>query len=81
MASRFKLNRKGIRDLLRSPAVEAELRRRAERIAAQAGPGMRVDGGVGPNRARAAVITDTIEARLAERRSKALTRAINAGRG
>lgn len=74
------LNRKGIADLLKAPGVLSDLERRAHAIAAQAGPGMEVDSEIGPHRARAAVITDTPQARHAESSGRALTRAIDAGR-
>jgi len=78
---RIVLNRKGMRQLLRSPEVLADLERRAERIAARAGDGMEPSAMVGKNRARASVITATHSARRAEATSRALTRAIDAGRG
>jgi hypothetical protein len=74
------LNRKGIRELLRSREVEADLRRRAENIAAAAGPGHVVDSEIGPQRARASVRTDTIDAMIGEATSRDLTRALDAGR-
>lgn len=77
---RIQLNRKGVRTLLRSPAVLADLEGRARRIAAAAGPGHVVDSSVGRNRARAAVITATAEAMLSEAKHRTLTRAIDAGR-
>lgn len=77
---RIKLNHKGVRALLRSPQVLADLERRARAIAAAAGPGHRVESGVGRNRARAAVVTETPEARHAEATERNLTRAIDAGR-
>lgn len=80
MAVRVQVNGKAVRDLLRSPEVQEDLRGRARRIAAAAGPGHRVDTDVGRNRARAAVITDTFEARHAEATRRTLTRAIDAGR-
>lgn len=78
---RIRLNRAGIRELLRSPGVQADLAARARRIAAAAGPGHVVDVEVGPNRARAAVITDSVDAMVAEATRRSLTRAIDAGRG
>lgn len=78
---RIVLNRKGMRALLRSPEVLADLKRRAEAIAARAGDGMEPSAMVGKNRARASVITATHSARRAEATSRALTRAIDAGRG
>jgi len=78
---RFELNRNGIRELLRSDEVLADLERRGHAIATTAGPGHRVESEKGPNRARVAVITDTIPAMIAEARDRRLTRAIDAGRG
>lgn len=82
MASRVRivLNRRGVRELLRSPEVLADLKRRAEAIAAAAGDGMEPSAMVGKNRARASVITATHNARRAEAVTRALTRAIDAGR-
>lgn len=77
---RVKINSAGARAILQSDAVRAELGRRARRIAAVAGPGMEAGTEVGPNRARASVITGTAAARKREAESKALTRALDAGR-
>ena len=77
---RIELNRSAVRDLLRSDAVAADLRARAERIATAAGEGMEVETEIGPERARAAVITMTHKARLAEAQDRALTSALDAGR-
>lgn len=80
MAVKIKLTRNGPRELRRLPAVEADLRRRAERIAAAAGPGMEVSSDRGVNRARASVVTATFAAMRREATSRALSRAIDAGR-
>lgn len=80
MPASFKVNRAGVRKLLRSEGVFRDLERRARAVAEVAGPGHRVDASVGRNRARAAVITDTPEARRAEGRDRNLTRALNAAR-
>lgn len=77
---KIKLNRPGVRELLRSAEVQADLARRARAIAAAAGPGMEVDTEVGSNRARASVRTVTTDARRREATERALTRAIDAGR-
>jgi len=66
---------------MKSDGVKADLERRARLIAAAAGPGHRVEVEVGRNRARAAVITDTIPAMIAEGRDRNLSRALDAGRG
>lgn len=78
---RLVLNRRGIRDLLRSRDVLRDLEKRGERIADAAGPGHRVESEIGPNRARVAVITDTSEAVISEAQHRTLTRALDAGRG
>ncbi len=77
---RIELNKKAVREILRSPEVQADLKRRADAIAAAAGPGHETDLSVGRNRARASVVTATHEARRAEAVDRALTRAIDAGR-
>lgn len=74
------LNRKNVRELLRSEGVRADLHRRAENIAASAGPGHRAESEIGRTRARAAVITATHQAIVAEARHRNLTRALDAGR-
>ena len=78
---RIELNSAGVRELLRSPEVRADLDSRARAIAAAAGEGMESDSQVGKGRARATVWTDTVEAMEAEATERALTRAIDAGRG
>jgi len=78
--SRIVLNSRGVRQLLRSTEVEADLRRRAGQIAAAAGPGMEASSMAGSNRARASVITATSAARRAEATGRALTRSLDAGR-
>ena len=77
---RLELNSEGIQALLKSPEVRADIERRARAIAGAAGPGHRVALDHTGKRARAAVITDTLEARLGEARHRNLTRAIDAGR-
>lgn len=80
MATRIELNSKGVRELLRSEPVKADLERRAAAIAARAGEGMASDARTGRNRAHASVWTDTPEAMRAEATDRALTKAIDAGR-
>lgn len=80
MTVRVKINRKAVRALLRDPKVAADLERRARAIAAAAGPGHVVESEIGRTRARAAVITETPEAALAEATQRRLTRSIDAGR-
>lgn len=64
-----------------SPQVRSEIIRRANRIAAAAGPGFVVRHGANPGRSWARVYTGDEEARRAEAEGRALTRAINAGAG
>lgn len=76
----LKLNRAGMRELLRSEGVLEELRRRAEEIADRAGDGMEVDAEIEANRARASVRTESFGAMAAEATDRVLTRAIDAAR-
>jgi len=78
--TRIELNSQGVRDLLRSQEVKADLEHRAAAIAARAGEGMEHDSRVGRARAHASVWTETPEAMRAEAQDRALTRAIDAGR-
>lgn len=79
MSLKFVLNHAGVRELLRSKMVLADMKRRAERIAAVAGPGHEVETFVGRNRARATVRTVTDEAKIAQEAHQNLTHAIRAG--
>lgn len=81
----IKLNRAGMRDLLRDPQV-AGLESRARAVAARAdsslsAPGHSVEVHVGANRARAVVKTASNEAMAAEASRRNLAFAVNAARG
>jgi len=76
---RVEIDKRVIDGLLKETSLPL-LRDIAQDIEIAAGPGHRVDGQIGPNRARAAVITDSFEAKLAEATDHNLTRAIDAGR-
>lgn len=81
MSVRVVLHEAAFRALRNSPEVVADLQARAEAIAAAAGPGFAISPArPGATRARAAVYTFTIQAKLAEATGAALTRAIDAGR-
>lgn len=81
MSAKLVLNGRGIREFLRSSEVLRDLEARANRIAARAGAGMRVETRQkGKQRARAAVITNTPQARVAEARNRVLTKSLDAGR-
>lgn len=75
-----KINPAEVGKLLKSPAVVRDLGRRARNIANAAGPGFVASVVVGRHRARASVITATQQARMAEARNRALTKALDRGR-
>jgi hypothetical protein len=77
---RFELDSNGVKALLRSEPVRAEIERRANAIAEAAGPGFEASVRVGANRVHGSVYATTVEAMLAEANEQALTRAIDAGR-
>lgn len=77
---RIEVHGDAVEELLRSPEVAADLKRRADAIAAAAGPGHEVTVQIGRNRARASVRTETWEAKYAEAVDRTLLRAIDAGR-
>lgn len=78
--SEIKLNRANIAKVLKSAEVQADLKRRGDRIAETAGPGNEAEVFVGRTRARVTVRTATTEARIAEATGRTLTRALDAGR-
>lgn len=80
MKVRIELDSKGIEQLLRSSEVEADLRRRAAAIARAAGDGMHHGTVQGRDRVAGQVWTGTVQARRAEAKDRALTRALDAGR-
>lgn len=78
---RVVLNPSAVRALLRSPEVLHDLEERAHHIAEQAGPGMDVHVEIGEHRARAAVVTATVDAIENNAHNHTLIRALDAGRG
>lgn len=78
---RIEINSASIQALLKSSEVQELLEAKAQRIAAAAGEGMEASSRIGATRARASVITATTAARKAEAVDRALTAAIDAGRG
>lgn len=79
---RVEINDAAAEALLKSPEVRADLRRRAQRIAAAAGQGSYdVTSSTTPSRARVSVGTADYTARKAEATQRSLTRALDAGRG
>lgn len=80
MAVRVVMNGSGVRDLLRSPGVRADLERRGEAIAQSAGTGYETQTWLGRRRARVTVRTATRQARIDEARHHRLIQALSAGR-
>lgn len=78
---RVEMNSAGAQELLKSPEVQGELRKRADRVAAAAGEGHEVSVWVGRDRARATVTTVSARAKRAEANDRALLRALEAGGG
>lgn len=83
---KIELNRAGVRQLLTSSEVVADIGRRAAVIAGAAssnsgGAKFGHDVVVGKSRAHGMVWTDDFDAMLAEAKGRSLTRAIDAGRG
>lgn len=77
---RIVVNQAAVAELLKSPEVQADLMARAERIASAAGDGFAANSIIGAHRARASVITATVQARVEEARNRTLTKSIDAGR-
>lgn len=77
----LKFNYPAFDAIRKSPGVQADLKKRADRIAAAAGEGHEVTTTIGATRARASVVTATHDARLGEAADKTLSSALDAGRG
>lgn len=71
----------GVGELAKSQKMEAEMRRRGDAVAREAGPGFVCRSFIGATRARASVFPTTFEAWLREKKDKVLTRAIDKARG
>lgn len=79
--NRVVLHNEGFDKLRKLPAIQQDLKRRADKIAAAAGEGFVAEAVFeGSRRARVQVYSDTYKAKLAEANEGALTRAIDAGR-
>lgn len=88
MTTKVKINRRALRQIARSDAVELELFRRAELIREACDPDGHLGedayvavSGKGKNRARAAVIAVSRYARYSNARHNTLLRALDRGRG
>ncbi|HEL1705858.1 TPA: hypothetical protein TXT40_002251 [Streptococcus suis] len=77
MASmRFKLNRSGVRELMRSPEMQAVLTDKANGIRNRAGAGYESDIFVGKTRANAMVYADSIKAKRDNKKHNTLLKAV-----
>ena len=72
----FKLNSKGVREMLRSEEVKAMLRERAEAIKGRAGDGYEVSTFAGKTRANASVKATTIKAIRDNKKNNTLLKAV-----
>ncbi|HEL1545481.1 hypothetical protein HPA24_04455 [Streptococcus suis] len=77
MASmRFKLNRAGVRELMKSPEMQAVLTDKANGIRNRAGAGYESDIFVGKTRANAMVYADSIKAKRDNKKHNTLLKAV-----
>ena len=75
------LNLRGLNEIMTSPAVTAEVVRRAQAIQRAAGPEFEVNVVPHPHTARAYVRAKSAKGRRQEARDKVLTRAVDSARG
>ncbi|HFR3839589.1 TPA: hypothetical protein ACHWA0_001084 [Streptococcus suis] len=73
---RFKLNRAGVRELLKSPEMQAVLTDKANGIRNRAGDGYESDIFVGKTRANAMVYADSIKAKRDNKKYNTLLKAV-----
>ena len=78
--ARIVYNTKAFEAMRRSPGVKADLRRRADAIAAACGDGFVAASGEGKTRSRAAVIAASGRARRVNARDNTMLRNLDAGR-
>ena len=72
----FKLNRAGVRELLKSSEIQAVLTDKANGIRNRAGDGYESDIYVGKNRANAMVYADSIKAKRDNKKNNTLLKAV-----
>ncbi|HEL2592353.1 TPA: hypothetical protein TZ820_001425 [Streptococcus suis] len=73
---KFKLNRAGVRDLLKSPEMQAVLNDKANDIRNRAGDGYESDIYVGKTRANAMVYADSFQAKRDNKKHNTLLKAV-----
>lgn len=76
----FRMDRKGVGDLLRSEPVQRDLDARSAAVARAAGPGHEASPRGGRTRARAQVRTSDRKTAIRERQTHALVAALDAAR-
>lgn len=76
MSKKFKLNRKGVRQLMQSQEMQAVLREKASQIAARCGDGYEQDIMVGKNRANAMVTASTYAAKRDNSKNNTILKAV-----
>ena len=73
---KFKLNRQGVREFLRSEAMQQLLLQRATEIKNRAGDGYEVSTFAGKNRANATVKAATVKAKKDNKKNNTLLKAV-----
>lgn len=73
----FKLNRKGVAELMKSQAMQGILKERATAIKNRAGDGYEQDIHVGKNRANAMVKAETFKAKKDNSKNNTLMKAVH----
>lgn len=73
---RFKLNRAGVRELLKSSEMQSILMQKANNAKNQCGDGYSASLHVGKNRANASVMAKTIEARRDNSKNNTILKAV-----
>lgn len=76
MSKNFKLNRKGVRELMQSQEMQAVLQEKASRITARCGDGYESDVMVGKNRANAMVRAATSQAKRDNSKNNTILKAV-----
>ncbi len=72
----FKLNRKGVSELMKSEPMQAILKEKASGIVARCGIGYKSDLHVGRNRANAMVSADTYQAKADNLKNNTILKAV-----
>ncbi|CYX62069.1 hypothetical protein [Streptococcus suis] len=73
---RFKLNRKGVAELMKSSQMQSILTEKAKMVASRAGEGYASDIYVGKTRANAMVYADSIKAKRDNKKNNTLLKAV-----